>query len=179
MPPTTGGSTSGSRTSDRSRPCPGKLVRASTSASGTPSTMQRTVVAAEVRRLSHERGARRLGGDQRPEVGPVDPGDHRDQRQQHEQPPRPRPGGRPSGAARPALRARDARPVTRVEPGLAEARVGQDAAAVVAEDEVHEVLGQVGLVAAGDGGDRVAVDDVVRLGELDARRRRRRRRSRR
>ncbi|MDI2023102.1 hypothetical protein PJL18_03650 [Paenarthrobacter nicotinovorans] len=51
MPPTTGGSTSGNRTNDLRSFCPGNSPRASTSASGTPNTMQRTVLAAEVRRL--------------------------------------------------------------------------------------------------------------------------------
>ncbi|BAS11293.1 hypothetical protein AHiyo4_47150 [Arthrobacter sp. Hiyo4] len=52
MPPTTGGSTSGSRTSERRKRWPGKLPRARTRASGTPSTVHRTVLAAEVRRLN-------------------------------------------------------------------------------------------------------------------------------
>ena len=52
MPPTTGGSTSGSRTKDRSSRWPGKSPRASTSASGTPNSTHSTVLAAAVRRLS-------------------------------------------------------------------------------------------------------------------------------
>ncbi len=51
MPPTTGGSTSGSSTSERSRPWPGNWVRASTTAIGTPITMQASVLMADVRRL--------------------------------------------------------------------------------------------------------------------------------
>ena len=51
MPPTTGGRTSGSRTKARSSRWPGNGLRARTSASGTPRTMQRTVLAADVRRL--------------------------------------------------------------------------------------------------------------------------------
>ena len=39
-PPTTGGSTSGSVTKARSSRCPGKLVRASTHASGTPTSSE-------------------------------------------------------------------------------------------------------------------------------------------
>ena len=44
MPPTTGGSTSGSSTSERSSRWPGNDVRASTSAIGTPRTTQSTVL---------------------------------------------------------------------------------------------------------------------------------------
>ena len=52
MPPTTGGSTRGTITSERSRSIPGKRHRASTSAIGTPSTRHATVLAADVCRLS-------------------------------------------------------------------------------------------------------------------------------
>src|SRR6185436_18780011 len=52
MPPTTGGSTNGSSTSERTMPCPRKLVRARTTAIGTPNRMQRRVLVLEVRRLS-------------------------------------------------------------------------------------------------------------------------------
>jgi hypothetical protein len=51
MPPTTGGSTSGSSTRERRRPCSRNLPRARTRANGTPRTMHRTVLAADVRRL--------------------------------------------------------------------------------------------------------------------------------
>ncbi|WP_341351061.1 hypothetical protein [Nocardioides convexus] len=52
MPPTTGGSTSGSRTSERTTPSQRASLRARTTASGIPSTRQSVVLAAEVRRLS-------------------------------------------------------------------------------------------------------------------------------
>ena len=44
-PPTTGGSTSGRVTSARRSRCPGKLLRASTHASGTPMTSEIAVLA--------------------------------------------------------------------------------------------------------------------------------------
>ena len=47
-PPTTGGSTSGRVTSARRSRCPGKLLRASTHASGTPMTSEIAVVAEAV-----------------------------------------------------------------------------------------------------------------------------------
>ena len=53
MPPTTGGSTSGSSTSDRASRSPGNVARASTNAIGVPSSTHRTVLAVEVFRLSH------------------------------------------------------------------------------------------------------------------------------
>ena len=53
MPPTTGGSTSGSSTSDRASRNPGKLALASTNAIGVPSSTHSTVLAVEVFRLSH------------------------------------------------------------------------------------------------------------------------------
>ena len=62
-PPTTGGSTSGSVTSARTRPRPRNVVRASTQASGTPSTRQQTVVIDVVSRLS--RSDVRASGDER------------------------------------------------------------------------------------------------------------------
>src|SRR5215467_10778951 len=49
-PPTTGGSTSGSVTSARRSRCPGKVVRASTHASGTPMTREIPVVTVAVHR---------------------------------------------------------------------------------------------------------------------------------
>src|SRR6516225_49259 len=52
MPPTTGGSTSGSRISGRSSRTGRAALRARTSAIGTPSSTQRTVLAAAVLRLS-------------------------------------------------------------------------------------------------------------------------------
>ncbi len=52
MPLTTGGITSGRRTSARSTACPRKEVRARTIAIGTPSRTQRTVLVALVRTLS-------------------------------------------------------------------------------------------------------------------------------
>ena len=51
MPPTTGGSTSGSSTSARRTDWPGKLPRARTIAIGTPITTHTTVLAAAVFRL--------------------------------------------------------------------------------------------------------------------------------
>ncbi len=52
MPPTTGGSTSGSRTNPRITDIQRKGLRASTTARGTPSTRHNAVAAAEVRRLN-------------------------------------------------------------------------------------------------------------------------------
>src|SRR5271168_2682786 len=52
MPPTTGGNTSGSRISGRSRRTTRALLRANTNAIGTPSSTQTTVLAAAVFRLS-------------------------------------------------------------------------------------------------------------------------------
>ena len=51
MPATTGGSTSGSRTRDRTTPWPRNWVRARTSAIGTPRTTHSTVAINDVRRL--------------------------------------------------------------------------------------------------------------------------------
>ena len=59
MPPTTGGSTSGSRISGRSHRTPGPSLRASTSAIGTPSSTHSTVLAAAVFRLSYSAVTRR------------------------------------------------------------------------------------------------------------------------
>src|SRR6516165_5387768 len=53
MPPTTGGSTSGSRIRGRSRPTSRAPLRASTSAMGTPSSTHNAVLAAAVLRLSN------------------------------------------------------------------------------------------------------------------------------
>src|SRR6478672_5786502 len=53
MPPTTGGSTNGSSTSDLASRSPGKLALASTNAMGVPSSTHSTVLAVEVFRLSH------------------------------------------------------------------------------------------------------------------------------
>src|SRR3979409_71635 len=53
MPPTTGGSTSGSRISGRSSRTSRAVLRASTSAMGTPSSTHSTVLAAAVFRLSN------------------------------------------------------------------------------------------------------------------------------
>ncbi len=53
MPPTTGGSTSGSRISGRSSRTSRAVLRASTSAIGTPSNTHSTVLAAAVFRLSN------------------------------------------------------------------------------------------------------------------------------
>ena len=52
MPPTTGGSTSGSRISERTTRMPGNRVRASTRAIGTPNTRHSSVDTVEVCRLS-------------------------------------------------------------------------------------------------------------------------------
>lgn len=52
MPLTTGGNTSGSNTKDRASDWPGKSVRASTAAMGTPSTRQVTVLIRLVRKLN-------------------------------------------------------------------------------------------------------------------------------
>src|ERR1700755_1552693 len=52
MPPTTGGSTSGSRISGRSSRTSRAVLRANTSAIGTPSSTHSTVLAAAVLRLS-------------------------------------------------------------------------------------------------------------------------------
>src|SRR6516225_3834445 len=52
MPPTTGGSTNGSRISGRSSRTGRAVLRASTSAIGTPSSTHRAVLAAAVLRLS-------------------------------------------------------------------------------------------------------------------------------
>ena len=84
MPPTTGGSTSGSSTSERTSPWPRKLVRASTSAIGTPSSTHRTVPTSDVRRLSDSAVSADVGGDQLDEAAPLDPRDHRDEREQDE-----------------------------------------------------------------------------------------------
>ena len=62
-PPTTGGSTSGRVTSARSSRCPGKLLRASTHASGTPMTREIAVVADAV----HSERIERLG-----RIGPAE-----------------------------------------------------------------------------------------------------------
>ena len=53
MPPTTGGSTSGSRISGRSNRTSRPVLRASTNAIGTPSSTQSAVLAAAVFRLSN------------------------------------------------------------------------------------------------------------------------------
>src|SRR5664279_2253763 len=54
MPPTTGGSTKGSSTSDRASRRPGNLALANTNAIGVPSRTHSIVLAVEVFRLSHK-----------------------------------------------------------------------------------------------------------------------------
>src|SRR4051794_36872642 len=54
MPPTTGGSTSGRSTNERSSRTPGTRLRAKIRAIGTPSTTHSTVLASAVFRLSHK-----------------------------------------------------------------------------------------------------------------------------
>ena len=85
MPPTTGGSTSGSSTSARRTTGPGSWPRASTSAIGTPSRTHTTVLAASGLQAQKQCGAGGFGGDQRDEVRPVDLEQDRHQRHDDEQ----------------------------------------------------------------------------------------------
>ena len=100
MPPTTGGSTSGSSTSDRSRCWPGNRCGPAPAPSAPRARTHSTVLAADVRRLSRSAARDDSLVISVEEVGPVHPGGHRRQREDHEQCPAPRPGPRPSRAAR-------------------------------------------------------------------------------
>ena len=70
---------------------------------------------------------------------------------------------RAAGQVDPARQPVSTRDLVRREPGLL-----QDRLALLAEDQLDEVGGQVGLVAVLDGGDRVGVHRGGGLGEVDA-----------
>ena len=95
MPPTTGGSTSGTITRARARPRPGSRVRASSQASGTPSSMLTPVAAVAhssdsrsavqvsvLRQVLHELPPRRL--DQQPDHRQDQEGQARQGREQQD-----------------------------------------------------------------------------------------------
>ena len=125
MPPTTGGSTSGSSTSERTHALAREVVRASTIAIGTPKSTQSTVLIAEVRRLSQSAVSADSDVISATKSAPVDPGHDRDEREQQEAPPRGPPGRRSS--REPDL------PLLRSRVRLPEAGVREDPLAGVAE----------------------------------------------
>ena len=75
-PPTTGGSTSGSVTSARTRPMPGSRTRASTQASGTPSSSDSTVAA-----LAHSSDSRSAVNEAEPDSSRCQPAPRRPNQQ--------------------------------------------------------------------------------------------------
>ena len=85
MPPTTGGSTRGSNTSERTTDSPRNVVRANTNAIGTPNRMHRAVLANEVRRLRVKAAIDESLVTSDGEVRPVHPREHRHERQHDEQ----------------------------------------------------------------------------------------------
>ena len=87
MPPTTGGSTSGSRSSGRISCIARPSLRASTSAIGTPNSTHSSVLAAAVFRLNTSAARDGLAGDQAPELRPVHLRHDRDEWEHHEQRP--------------------------------------------------------------------------------------------
>ncbi len=132
MPPTTGGSTSGSSTSERSTPWPGNVVRASTIAIGIPNSTQSRVLTADVRRLSQSASfdasdvISRAKSDQSTRATIATSGSSRKRR-----PERP-PGRRSSGGS-----------TARVPQAPKSARIPWP---VSPSDQLDELLGEVGLV---------------------------------
>src|SRR5690349_12261679 len=173
MPPTTGGRTRGSRTSERAMDWPRNSVRARTRAIGTPKTMHRTVLMSEVRRLS-SRAAREESEVMRvPKLphsirvsmatrgrttnnAPTAAGTNT-----HAGSPS---RGRPHCGRRGVSGTRGTTGRLRLgEPGR-----GEDALTRLAGDGLQERGGERGVLAALEGRDRVGVDGGRGLGELDA-----------
>src|SRR6478735_3523741 len=158
MPPTTGGSTIGSSTTERTSPCPRKLVRASTSAIGTPNSRHRTVASKDVRRLndsavsaeSEVTSSKKLPHSTRDTI-PTSGSSTRAA---------PSAAGTKIQAGSPTCRCLVATSLR-----LPEAGIGEDLLACVAEHEVDELVGEVLGVGSLDGCDRVGVHDVARLRE--------------
>src|SRR3954447_19605093 len=160
MPPTTGGSTSGSRTNERSTRRPRKSLLASTMAIGTPSTTHSTVARADVRRLSVSAAtddsevisARNCAQSTR--VHMATSGNSTNTA--------PTAAGTNSQAGSPI---RLGRPLTS---GLGEPGCGQDRLPGAAGDRVLELLRQLSVLAVRQERDRVDVHRRLRLLERHA-----------
>src|SRR4051794_9008801 len=148
MPPTTGGSTSGSSISERTTRWPGNDVRASTSAIGTPRSRQSAVDASEVRRLSLSASSdscvvtRAPNRGQSTRVAIATSGSRTKTA--------PRRAGTKTHPGTP-----DQRLLTRSWSRLREPRSRQHLLPLAAGHELDELAGQVRVLAAGERGDRV------------------------
>src|SRR3954453_20145544 len=160
MPPTTGGSTNGSRTSERTTRWPGNVVLASTMAIGTPTITQAVVEAVDVCRLSFRAARddsdviREKKSDHSTRAAIATSGSTTNRP--------PTSAGTYSQRGRPEYI-----PARRIVLRLGEAGGGQDVLAVGPGDQTDELLGQLLVLAAGQRGDRVGVHGLAGLRKRD------------